>query len=190
MNTWSPLWSGIVESSLWEESGDVVKVFMTLLARKDSDDICRLNAFNIHRICNISEVEILEILKVLSSPDTRRIEKQEHDGRRIRSVEDGWFILNGQKYRDMVERERRQARWRRAQAAQRDRIKAGKNQPLKNSHVPTEEEEESAHEDVRITTQRAHEANEEQRIAVQTINEMQILTTDHPFADFNENQTH
>ena len=152
MNTWTPLWSGIVESSLWEESGDVVKVFMTLLARKDSDDICRLNAFNIHRICNIGEVEVLEILKVLASPDTRRIEKQEHDGRRIQAVDGGWFILNGQKYRDMVERERKQARWRRAQANQRA-VKAGKPLPYPPADREITYEELAAHSDVQRTVQ-------------------------------------
>lgn len=116
MNTWAPLWSGIVESSLWEESGDVVKVFMTLLARKDADHICRLSAYKIHKLCNIDELDVLDILRVLASPDKRRREQQEFDGRRIEAVEDGWLILNGAKYRQMVSDEMRKARLRRAQA--------------------------------------------------------------------------
>jgi hypothetical protein len=167
MNTWSPLWSGIVESSLWEESGDVVKVFMTLLARKDSDHVSRLTAFNIHKLCNIDEVEVLEILKLLASPDKRRLEQQEFDGRRIQVVEDGWLILNGEKYRRMVSNEMRKARLRRAQAKFRAK-NAGKPFPAKSK-----EEEDAAHEAVRIATQRAHEADEEQRNAVQTLNEVQ-----------------
>lgn len=121
MNTWSPLWSGIVDSSLWEESGDVVKVFMTMLATKDSDHICRYDAYKIGKKCNLDEVEVLDILKVLASPDKRRKTKQEFDGRRIKLVEDGWLILNGEKYRKMVSDEMRKARLRRAQTTYRQK---------------------------------------------------------------------
>lgn len=124
MNTWAPLWSGIVDSSLWEESGDVVKVFVTMLAAKDSDHICRLDAYKIGKKCHIDEIQVLDILKVLASPDTRRKSKQEFDGRRIKAVEDGWLILNGEKYRKMVSEEQRKARLRRAQSAFRARQKS------------------------------------------------------------------
>lgn len=129
MNTWAPLWSGIVDSSLWEESGDVVKVFMTMLASKDSDHICRLDAYRIGRKCHIDELQVLEILKVLASPDKRRKTKQEYDGRRIKAAPDGWLILNGEKYRQMVSDEMRKARLRRAQAEFRKKNKL-KSTPL------------------------------------------------------------
>jgi hypothetical protein len=130
MNTWSPLWSGIVDSSLWEESGDVVKVFMTMLATKDSDHICRLDAYRIAKKCNIDEVAVLDILKVLASPDKHRKTKQDFEGRRIKAVEDGWLILNGEKYRQMVSDEMRKARLRRAQTAYRQKH-AGRGIPTK-----------------------------------------------------------
>jgi len=130
MNTWAPLWSGIIDSSLWEEEGDVVKVFVTMLAAKDSDHICRLDAYRIHKKCHIDEVKVLDILKLLASPDTRRVSPQEYEGRRIRAVEDGWLILNGSKYRDMVSAEMRKARLRRAQATFREKKKlAAQQQP-------------------------------------------------------------
>ncbi len=131
MNCWAPIWSQIVESSLWEEDGDVVKVFMTLLARKDSDHICELDAYRIAKLCNyriadgsVDELKVLDILKVLASPDKRRKEVQEFEGRRIRAVEGGWLVLNGQKYRDLVQKEMRKATNRRAQMAWRQRKKA------------------------------------------------------------------
>lgn len=123
MNTWSPIWSGIVDSTLWAEDGNVVKVFMTMLATKDSDHVCRLDAYRMGRKCNIDELEVLEILKLLASPDKRRKSHQEFDGRRIRSVPDGWLILNGEKYREMVQKEMKQARWRRAQAKRRQGLR-------------------------------------------------------------------
>lgn len=123
MNTWAPLWSCIVDSSLWEEDGNVVKVFMTMMATKDSDHICRLDAYRIARKCHIDELVVLDILKLLASPDTRRKTKQEYDGRRIKAVEEGWLILNGEKYRKMLSEQARKARNRRAQAAWRERQK-------------------------------------------------------------------
>lgn len=129
MNTWTPLWSGIVDSSLWEESGDVVKVFMTILAVKDSDHVCRLDTYKIAKKCALDELKVLDILKVLASPDTRRKTNQLYEGRRIKAVEDGWLVLNGEFYRNKVSDEMRKARLRRSQAAFRERA-SKKKTPL------------------------------------------------------------
>src|SRR5574340_653967 len=129
-NTWSPLWSGIVDSSIWDESDTVCKVFLTMLALNDSDHIVRLNAYQLGQRSRKSEVEVLEALKVLSSPDTKRVEGQEFEGRRIRSVEEGWLILNGEKYREKVQLEMRRARNRRAQAKWREKQKSKMNGTL------------------------------------------------------------
>jgi hypothetical protein len=123
MNTWAPLWSGIVDSSLFEEPGDVVKVFIAICATKDSDHICRLDTYRLAKKCHLDELRTLEILKLLASPDQRRQIPQEFGGRRIRAVEDGWFVLNGEKYRNMVSDEMRKAKNRRGQAAFRARQK-------------------------------------------------------------------
>lgn len=123
MNTWAPLWSFAVESSIWDEPDVVFKVFMTMLAVKDADHIVRFSAYQIGRKSRKTETEVLDALKVLSSPDKRRIEQQEFGGRRIKAVEDGWLILNGEKYRNMVSIEMKKARNRRAQEAFRQRQK-------------------------------------------------------------------
>lgn len=107
----------------------MVKVFMTLLATKDSDHICRLDAYKIAKKCEMDELVVLDILKLLASPDKRRKGHQEFEGRRIKVHEDGWLVLNGQKYREMVQDEMRKARNRRSQEAWRKRqkaLKAGK----------------------------------------------------------------
>lgn len=102
MNTWAPLFSKIVDSSLWCEPDYVVKVFITMLAKKDADHIVRGNAFNIASWSRKTEKEVLEALRILSSPDKRRLEPQPFDGRRIERVDDGWLVLNGQAYQDMM----------------------------------------------------------------------------------------
>ena len=123
------MWSGIVDSSIWDEPDNVVKIFLTMLAIKDADHIVRKTAYQIARISRKSEVEVLEALKILCSPDTKRLEKQRFDGRRIQAVDEGWLVLNGEKYRAMVSLEMKRARNRRAQAAMRER-EANRPKPL------------------------------------------------------------
>lgn len=119
MNTFAPLFSKIVDSSLWCEADHVVKVFLTMMAKKDSDMVVRGSAFNISQWAKKTEKETLNALEILSSPDTKRIEKQPFDGRRIQRVDDGWLILNGMFYRDMMVKENERARKRRWAAEKR-----------------------------------------------------------------------
>lgn len=106
MNTWTPVFSKIVDSSLWAEPDHVCKVFITMLALKDADQVVRHNAYAIARKCWPAdlngEAQVLAAFKILSSPDTRRLEPQPYGGRRIEKTPDGWLILNGQAYEDMM----------------------------------------------------------------------------------------
>jgi len=130
MNTWSPLFSKIVDSSLWHESDQVVKIFLTMLAKKDADHVVRANAYNIGQWARKTESEVLEALKILSSPDTGRIEPQPFEGRRIAKVDDGWLILNGQAYENLMRQANRRAY---KTAWQRDKRAAGKLLPGENT---------------------------------------------------------
>lgn len=94
-----------------------------MMALKDADHVYRGTAFNLAQRAHKTELEVLEALKVLSSPDKKRVEPQEYDGRRIQAVEDGWLILNGEKYRAQMSREMKRARDRKASAAYRERQK-------------------------------------------------------------------
>jgi hypothetical protein len=123
----TPLFSCIVDSSLWEENDGVVKVFMTMLAKQDRDYVVRGSAYNIAKWSNKKEADVLDALAVLSAPDTKRLEKQEFEGRRIERVEDGWLILNGALYakrmRLLFERARK-TKW------ERDNRTGRKHKPL------------------------------------------------------------
>ena len=123
MDYYTPLWSGVVDSSLWDEPDPVVKVFVTMLAIKDPDFVVRKTAYQIGRCARKTEAEVLEALEVLSSPDTKRLEPQPQEGRRLERVSDGWLILNGKKYQEKMREEAERARWRKAQAAKREREK-------------------------------------------------------------------
>lgn len=123
MNTWAPLWSGIVDSSIWHEEDYIRIVFVTMLAKKDADHIVRGSAFNIAKWSHKTEQEVLDALAVLQAPDLKRLEKQPFDGRRVQKVEDGWLVLNGETYRKRISDEMRKARLRRAQSNFREKHK-------------------------------------------------------------------
>lgn len=109
MTGYTPIFSKIVDSSLWCEPDNVVKIFLTMLAKKDKDNVVRGSAFNISQWAKKTEQEVLEALKILASPDTRRLEPQPFDGRRIEKVEDGWMILNGATYQALMVKINRRA---------------------------------------------------------------------------------
>jgi hypothetical protein len=109
MDFYTPIFSKIVDSSLWSEPDYVVKVFLTLLAKKDRDQIVRGSAYNIACWAKKTEAEVMDALKLLAAPDTRRIEPQPHEGRRIERTPEGWLILNGLYYQNLMSTVNRRA---------------------------------------------------------------------------------
>lgn len=96
----------IVDSSLWKEKLSVRVMFLTILSLKDADHICRFDAYQLHQKANLTPVEALEAIEVLKNHDTQRPKEfaQEFEGRRIQEVPEGFLVLNGQKYRDKMQK--------------------------------------------------------------------------------------
>jgi hypothetical protein len=134
-----PMFGKVVDSSLWEEEDLVVKVFLTILAKQDPDHIVRGSAYNIAQWARKTEKEVLGALEVLSSPDTKRLEPQPFDGRRIERVPDGWLILNGSKYQEEMARINRLHYQAQKQAEYRLRKKL-KNQPQATERLHEQQE--------------------------------------------------
>lgn len=109
MTTYTPLFSKIVDSSLWMEPPHVVKLFLTMLALKDADHVVRFNAYGLCRRSNLSETEVAEGLEILANPDRRRMEPQANDGRRIERVAEGYRILSGEFYQTLMRKVNRDA---------------------------------------------------------------------------------
>lgn len=98
MNTFAPLFQKILDSSIWSEPYHVRILWTAMLALKDSDHVVRYSPYQLHRRANITQKEVMDALKILSSPDTIRSDPQPYQGRRIEKVEDGWLVINGDKY--------------------------------------------------------------------------------------------
>lgn len=136
MSHYTPLFSKIVDSSIWCESDVVVKVFLTLLAKKERGGVVIASAFMIAQWAKKTEGEVIEALKVLSSPDTKRLEPQPFDGRRIEKVEGGWRILNAEYYQGLMMDANRRVKNAEAQARFRERQKAGNEAPVAREVAP------------------------------------------------------
>lgn len=134
MTGYTPIFSKIVDSSLWCEPDLVVKVFLTMLAKKDADNVVRGSAFNISQWAKKTELEVLDALKILASPDTRRLEPQLYEGRRIEKVEDGWLLLNGEMYQQLMMKINRRAYKTAHEAARRE--KEAKPEPPDKPSTP------------------------------------------------------
>jgi len=132
MNRYTPIWDRLPDSSVWEEPYHVRILWITMLSLKDRDHVVRYDAYGLRKRANITDEETAEGLKVLSDPDRRR-PGQEDGGRRIEKHAEGWLILNGEKYQNMM----REAN-RRAYKADWQREKRGggvKSGPLPNEGV-------------------------------------------------------
>jgi hypothetical protein len=111
--------------------GYAVRVlFTTMMAVQDRDHVVRATMFGLARLANMPVEDVRSALKVLEEPDKIRVEDQEHEGRRIRRVEDGWLILNGDKYQKEMVKLFRRAKNAEAMRRSREALKNAKGKPL------------------------------------------------------------
>lgn len=90
---------GILQSSIIGESGDVFKVWIALLASCKEDGIARLSPIFLASVCRLDINIVIDALNKLMSPDPFSRSKEE-EGRRLKEVEGGYWVVNYKKYRD------------------------------------------------------------------------------------------
>jgi uncharacterized phage protein (TIGR02220 family) len=88
----------IVYSSIWSESADTCKVWITMLAMADQTGLVPATAPGISTASFIPIETTRKSIAVLETPDPDS-KSMEHEGRRIKRVEGGYLILNYDKYR-------------------------------------------------------------------------------------------
>lgn len=101
MTGWTPLFEQIIASSVWSLPNHIRIAWITILASTNKHGICPMTAGGLSRLAAISREEAEEALKVLSSPDADTL-TQENEGRRIERVDNGWRLLNWEKYRNQA----------------------------------------------------------------------------------------
>lgn len=102
--------SGIVDSSIWDEHSDVLKVFVAFWTKSSPEGIVSATENAIFRSSNLVDIDksprdysyFKKVLNVLMSPD-KTSKSKEHDGRRIVLIEESkWLIVNYKSYRDFT----------------------------------------------------------------------------------------
>ena len=102
MAGFAKLFSSITESSIWVEDHYVLRVWIALLARADSDGLVEGSIPGFANLCRITIPEMEEAVSRLSSPDPHSRCK-DNEGRRIEAFNGGWHILNYSKYRQQAQ---------------------------------------------------------------------------------------
>jgi hypothetical protein len=90
--------SGIVDSSVWSEPLATRVVWVTMLAKCDHTGMVRCARSGLLRASNVSQEDFDLAIAALESPDPESRTKDD-EGRRIRPVEGGWFVINHGEYR-------------------------------------------------------------------------------------------
>lgn len=93
--------SGIVNSTLWVQPDDVLRVWIWFLSQADAQGMVRTAAPALALVCMKPVDRVREILTLLESPDPDSRSEVE-DGRRIRKVPGGWQIINYPAYRARI----------------------------------------------------------------------------------------
>lgn len=123
---YTKIFSDIVTSTIWQTPNDCRVLWITLLALKDEANICRATVPALAKMCDLSLEQCEAYLLQFQQPD-KYSRSQDFEGRRIEPAEDGgWFILNGQRYRDMMRGEERKVYVRAKVAEHRARVKKAK----------------------------------------------------------------
>jgi hypothetical protein len=112
--SWTPLFSDIVDSSVWRLPAYVRVAWITILAMKDyRTHKFRTNPYLLADKAKITEEEAEEALRIFQEPDKRSL-NPDNEGRRIKQLENGeYVVLNGAIWSKKMAAENRRA-WDRA----------------------------------------------------------------------------
>jgi hypothetical protein len=103
--TASGKWSGfdvsLLDSSVWSEPPEIVKVWITLLLMRDRGGFVRCSIPGLARRAHVSVEWTLKALEKFLSPDPMSSDP-DFEGRKIKKVEGGWVILNHDKYAESM----------------------------------------------------------------------------------------
>lgn len=123
MSGYTKLFNHILESTVWGLSKEARLLWITILVKKDRRQIVVSSIPGLAHAARLTVPETEAALRELMAPDEYS-QNKEFDGRRIIKVEDGWFVVSGAKYRDLLSVEERRAYNAQKQAEYRTAMKA------------------------------------------------------------------
>jgi len=123
MAGYTKLFNSILASTIWGEPMPTRIVWITLLAMVNKDGIVEGSAPGLATLARVSLQQAREALHALQQPDPDSRSKTD-EGRRIRTVDGGWFIINHGEYRKRLSQDERREYLRLKQAEYRARKQA------------------------------------------------------------------
>lgn len=101
---YNKLFTKILDSSIWLESDATRIVWMTFLAAMDDDGfVAFASPANVAHRARVSLEAAEAAIAVLEAPDANSSDP-ENEGRRAERCPGGWYVLNANKYRELVTR--------------------------------------------------------------------------------------
>ena len=98
---YTKLFSEIIMSTIWREDDKTRIVWITMLAIRDRWHVVNASVPGLADAARVSIEDCRRALQILSSPDPDSRTK-ESEGRRIKEVQGGWFVINGELYRNKM----------------------------------------------------------------------------------------
>ena len=132
MAGYTKLFESILDSTIWGESAETRVVWITMLAMRNRNHVVESSLPGLAHRARVSLEDCEKAVRRFLGPD-KFSRSREHEGRRIKAVDGGWMILNGEKYRQRMSLEERREYQRVKQAEyrkQRKVITAKGNGPL------------------------------------------------------------
>ena len=123
MQSYSKLFSSILDSTIWSESVTTKIMWVTMLAMTDSAGCVFASVPGLAKRAGVTIGEGETALKCFMSPDPYSRTK-DHEGRRIKEIDGGWQLLNYDKYSQAKSREQRNEYQRLQMRARREKAKA------------------------------------------------------------------
>lgn len=115
------LFSSILDSTIWQEGKETRLVWVTMLAMCDRSGEVHASIPGLAVRAGVSIAECENALACLMSPDPYSRTK-DHEGRRIKEIDQGWELLNHAKYRALLSTEERREYLRRKQQEHRAKV--------------------------------------------------------------------
>jgi hypothetical protein len=110
-------------SSIWiKESSDTRVVWITMLAIANWEGEVKMKPLGLAKEANVSKEACEKALAIFCSPDPDSASPND-DGRRIKEIDGGWWIINHSKYREMASTEARRKYKREHEAGRRAKKK-------------------------------------------------------------------
>jgi hypothetical protein len=119
---YTKLFQDIVTSTIWGEDDKTRIVWITMLALKDWRHFVSASLPGLARQANVPLEACRAAIEKLEAPDPDSRSKA-NEGRRIKAVEGGWMILNGERYQNRMNADERREYMRQYQAEYRKRKK-------------------------------------------------------------------